>query len=151
MRISDWSSDVCSSDLCRTVGIAGGSEKAQRCIQEFGYDADIDYQGEDVADRVATLCPDGVDVYFDNTAGPISDAVLPHLAMRGRVVVCGTASISRWDEWPTGPRVERHLLVKRARMEGFVIFDHMDRSGAALEQLRTWIAEVRPTWAEDVS
>src|SRR3546814_7695796 len=49
---------------CRTVGIAGGSEKAQRCIQEFGYDAAIDYQGEDVADRVATLCPDGVDVYF---------------------------------------------------------------------------------------
>src|SRR3546814_6198408 len=86
---------------CRTVGIAGGSEKAQLCIQEFGYDAAIDYQGEDVADRVATLCPDGVDVYFDNTAGPISDAVLPHLAMRGRVVVCGTASISRWDEWPT--------------------------------------------------
>src|SRR3546814_9842205 len=54
---------------CRTVGIAGGSEKAQRCIQEFGYDAAIDYQDEDVADRVATLCPDGVDVYFDNTAG----------------------------------------------------------------------------------
>src|SRR3546814_11903367 len=106
MGISDWSSDVCSSDL---------SEKAQRCIQEFGYDAAIDYQGEDVADRVATLCPDGVDVYFDNTAGPISDAVLPHLAMRGRVVVCGTASISRWDEWPTGPRVERPLLVKRDR------------------------------------
>src|SRR3546814_4113954 len=114
MRISDWSSDVCSSNL------------------------------------VATLCPDGVDVYFDNTAGPISDAVLPHLAMRGRVVVCGTASISRWDEWPTGPRVERHLLVKRARMEGFVIFDHMDRYGAALEQLRTWIAEGRLKWEEDI-
>src|SRR3546814_1157498 len=72
------------------------------------------------------------------------------LAMRGRVVVCGTASISRVDEWPTGPRVERHLLVKRARMEGFVIFDHMDRYGAALEQLRTWIAEGRLKWEEDI-
>src|SRR3546814_6900126 len=70
--------------------------------------------------------------------------------MRGRVVVCGTASISRWDEWPTGPRVERHLLVKRARMGGFVIFDHMDRYGAALEQLRTWIAEGRLKWEEDI-
>src|SRR3546814_5282375 len=114
------------------------------------WSSDVCSSDLDVADRVATLCPDGVDVYFDNTAGPISDAVLPHLAMRGRVVVCGTASISRWDEWPTGPRVERHLLVKRARMEGFVIFDHMDRYGAALEQLRTWIAEGRLKWEEDI-
>jgi len=77
----------------------------------------------------------GADIYFDNVAGAISDSVLPHLAQRARVRVCGTASIDRWDPWPMGPRVERHLLVKRARMEGFVIFDHAAHFAAAAEDL----------------
>lgn len=135
---------------CRPVGITGGPEKVAECIETFGYDAAIDYRSEDVGARLAELCPDGIDVYFDNTAGAISDAVLPRLAMRGRVVVCGTAAIANWDPWPTGPRVERHLLVKRARMEGFVIFDHMERYDAAVAQLRTWIAEGRIQWREDI-
>jgi NADPH-dependent curcumin reductase CurA len=135
---------------CRTVGIAGGADKARECVETFGYDEGIDYRGEDVGARVAALCPEGVNVYFDNTAGAISDAVLPHLAMRGRVVVCGTAALPSWDPWPSGPRVERHLLVKRARMEGFVIFDHMDRYDAAVARLRGWIAQGLITWREDI-
>lgn len=135
---------------CRAVGIAGGADKAASCVDDFGYDAGIDYQGEDVAARVAELCPDGVNVYFDSTSGAISDAVLPHLAMRARVVICGTASIPRWDVWPTGPRVERHLLVKRARMEGFVIFDYADRQDEAVTQLRRWIAEGKLRYKEDI-
>jgi NADPH-dependent curcumin reductase CurA len=70
--------------------------------------------------------PSGVDVYFDNTAGAISDAVMARLNVGARVVVCGTASVASWSPPPQGPRVERHLLVKRARMQGFVIFDHAD-------------------------
>lgn len=135
---------------CRTIGIAGGTDKVRRCVEDYGYDSAIDYRTEDVQAAVATLAPDGINVYFDNVAGRISDAVLPNLAMRGRVVVCGTASIDRWDPWPTGPRVERHLLVKRARMEGFVIFDHMDRYDEAVAQLRNWIGEGRITWREDI-
>lgn len=135
---------------CRTIGIAGGPEKIRECTELFGYEAAIDYRGEDVGARIGALCPHGIDVYFDNVAGPISDAVYPHLAMRGRVVVCGTAAISQWSPWPHGPRVERHLLVKRARMEGFVIFDHMDRYNQAVTQLRSWIAEGRLTWREDI-
>ena len=109
-----------------------------------------DFAPEDVGAAVARLAPEGIDIYFDNVAGAISDAVLPHLAMKGRVVVCGTASIDRWEPWPQGPRVERHLLVKRARMEGFVIFDHMDRYGDAVAQLRAWIGEGRLTWREEI-
>jgi NADPH-dependent curcumin reductase CurA len=135
---------------CQTVGITGSPAKVEQCLTQFNYDAAIDYRAEDVGARLADLCPNGVDIYFDNTAGAISDAVMPHLALRARVVVCGTASVSRWDEWPTGPRVERHLLVKRARMEGFVLFDHMDRQAEAVSQLRAWIATGQLTYAEDV-
>lgn len=132
---------------CRTVGITSSAEKLRDCVDLYGYDAAISYRDEDVGRRISELCPAGVDVYFDNTAGPISDAVLPHLAQRGRIVVCGTASFGTWDPWP---RVERHLLVKRARMEGFVYFDHANRFDVATGQLRDWIAEGRLRWREDV-
>lgn len=135
---------------CRTVGIAGGPDKVRDCVELFGYDAAIDYRSENVGARVAELCPEGVDIYFDNTAGAISDAVMPHLAQKARVVVCGTASYDRWEPWPQGPRVERHLLIKRARMEGFVLFDHMDRLNEAVGQLRGWIADGRLTFKEDL-
>lgn len=91
-----------------------------------------------------------MNVYFDNTAGGISDAVLPHLAVKARVIVCGTASIPQWEDWPTGPRVERHLLVKRARMEGFLYFDYVHRSEEAVAQLRAWLAIGQIKYKEDI-
>jgi hypothetical protein len=135
---------------CRTIGIAGGADKVRECIETFGYEDAIDYRSEDIGERLRTLCPEGVNVYFDNTSGAISDAVLPHLALKARVVVCGTAALPSWDPWPAGPRVERHLLVKRARMEGFVLFDHMDRYTDAVARLRRWISEGRIRWREDI-
>lgn len=135
---------------CRTIGITGDPTKVRDCVELFGYDTAIDYRTEDVGARVTELCPDGIDIYFDNTAGAISDAVMPHLAQKARVIVCGTASCDRWEPWPEGPRVERHLLVKRARMEGFVLFDHMDRLEEAVGALRGWIAEGRLTFQEDL-
>ena len=75
---------------CRTVGIAGGVNKKRLCLEEFGFDAAIDYKSEDVDAALAKACPDGVDVYFDNTAGPISDAVLKHLRLSARVVIART-------------------------------------------------------------
>ncbi|MFM6832111.1 MAG: NADP-dependent oxidoreductase [Novosphingobium sp.] len=135
---------------CRTIGITSSPAKARDCVDLFGYDAAIDYRTEDVGARVAALCPEGVDIYFDNTAGAISDAVMPHLAQKARVVVCGTASYDRWEPWPEGPRVERHLLVKRARMEGFVLFDHMHRLDEAVATLRGWITDGRLTYQEDL-
>ena len=135
---------------CRTIGIAGGPDKVAQCVDLFGYDAAIDYKQDDIGDELARLAPDGVHVYFDNTAGRISDAVMPRLATGARVVICGTASIAQWKPWPTGPRVERHLLVKRARMQGFVIFDHLDRWDSSVEQLADWVRQGRLVHAEDV-
>lgn len=135
---------------CRTVGIAGGPKKVRQCLDLFGYDAAIDYRADAIDNAISAACPDGVNVYFDNTAGAISDAVLPQLALGGRVVVCGTASIPAWEPWPGGPRIERHLLVKRGRMEGFVIFDHMDRYEDSVGQLAQWIREGRLRYVEDV-
>lgn len=135
---------------CRTVGIAGGAEKVKLCLTEFGYDAALDYRDGALDAGVAAACPDGVNIYYDNTSGLISDVVLRHLALRARIVVCGTASVPSWAEWPTGPRVERHLLVKRARMEGFVIFDHLDAFETAVAQLADWVREGRLRYREDI-
>src|SRR3546814_14451302 len=109
MRISDWSSDVCSSDLaagavgsaagqianihgCRTIGITSSATKQRLCIEQFGYEAAIDYRSEDVDVRLAELCPDGIDIYYDNTAGANSDAVMRHLPLRARVIDHGSGS-----------------------------------------------------------
>jgi NADPH-dependent curcumin reductase CurA len=135
---------------CQTVGIAGGPAKVTQCRELFGYDAAIDYKSGDLASALAASCPNGVDVYFDNTGGAISDTVLRHLAVGARVVICGTASVSSWDPWPHGPRAERHLLVKRARMQGFVIFDYAPRFEAALARLAQWIRDGRLRYSEDV-
>src|SRR5215467_3744040 len=124
---------------CRTVGITGGPIKSKLCREEFGYDEAIDYKTGALSEALAKACPRGVDVYFDNTAGSISDAVLPKLAMGARVVICGTASVSSWDPPPTGPRVERHLLVRRARMAGFLIFDYQHRYEEAVARLAEWV------------
>lgn len=135
---------------CRTVGITGGPVKQKLCLERFGFDAAVDYKATDFATRLAEACAGGADVYYDNTAGPISDAVLPHLNVGARVVVCGTASVSSWDPPPNGPRVERHLLVKRARMQGFVIFDHADYYAPARAELAQWVREGKLRFVEDV-
>jgi NADPH-dependent curcumin reductase len=135
---------------CRTIGIAGGPGKVAQCLDSFGYDAALDYKADDLAEAIAATCPNGMDVYFDNTAGRISDLVYPHLALNARVIVCGTASIPSWTPWPSGPRVERHLLVKRARMQGFVIFDHMDKYEASVATLADWVRSGHLRYEEDI-
>ncbi|MEM9010226.1 MAG: NADP-dependent oxidoreductase [Pseudomonadota bacterium] len=119
----------------RAVAVAGGAEKCALAREVFGYDAAIDYREGDVAAALAAACPDGVDGYFDNTCGPISDAVMEQLAVGARIAICGTAAISDWTPWPQGPRVQRHLLVKRARMQGFLAFDYRERFGEAIAAL----------------
>ncbi len=135
---------------CRTVGIAGGTEKVRQCLELFGYDACIDYKAQNVEQELRKVCPNGVDVYFDNTAGSISDAVMAQLNLRARVIICGTASIATWDPMPSGPRIERHLLVKRARMQGLVIFDYADRYPQGREQLARWVASGQLRYLEDI-
>lgn len=135
---------------CRTVGIAGGEQKVGLCIDVFGYDDAVDYKHADFEHKLASVCATGVDVYFDNTSGRISDVVLPHLAKRARVVICGTASMSSWDPWPQGPRVERHLLNRSARMQGFLIWDYEHRYSEAVTRLASWIRNGQLRYREEI-
>jgi NADPH-dependent curcumin reductase len=136
---------------CRTVGITGGPAKLKMCREEFGYDAAIDYKAGDVGTALTTAAPNGVNVYFDNTAGAISDAVLAQFAIGARVVICGTASIPSWDPPPMGPRIERHILVKRARVSGLLIFDYAHRYEEAVTRLAGWVRDGKLRYREDVA
>lgn len=135
---------------CRTVGITGGAVKTALCREAFSYDAAIDYKAGDVTAALREACPRGVDVYFDNTSGAISDAVLAQLAIGARIVICGTASIASWDPPPMGPRVERQILVKRARMSGLLVFDFAHRYEEAVARLAAWVREGRLVYREEI-
>ena len=135
---------------CHTIGIAGGPDKVRKCLEEFCYDAAVDYKAREFESALDAACRGGVDIYFDNTAGRISDAVMRRLNVGARVVVCGTASVASWDPIPQGPRVERHLLTKRARMQGFLIFDYAHRFPEALAELESWVRAGRIRYREDV-
>lgn len=126
---------------CRTVGITGGAEKVALCQETLGYDVAINYRTEDVSDALKAACPDGIDCYFDNTSGPISDAVMTQLALGARITICGTVSITDWEPTPVGPRVHRQLIVARARMQGFLVLDYKARFAEAVAQLSEWVRE----------
>jgi NADPH-dependent curcumin reductase CurA len=119
----------------RVVGIAGGKEKCNWLTGELGFEAAIDYEHEDTAQRVAELCPDGIDVYYDNVGGEILDIALDNLALHARVVLCG--GISRYNETGpiAGPVNYFNLVYKRARMEGFILMDYAARFGEATAEL----------------
>jgi len=116
----------------------------------YGYTAALNYKTDDLGKALTRLCPNGVDVYYDNTAGTISDSVIKHIALNARIVICGTAAISSWDDWPSGPRIERHLLVKRAMMQGFVIFDYKDQYETSIARLAKWIRKGKLQYREDI-
>jgi NADPH-dependent curcumin reductase CurA len=124
---------------CRVVGIAGGPEKCALLTDELGFDAAVDYRSEDVMRALRRHCPDGIDVYFDNVGGEILDAALVNLAMHARVVICG--AISQYNSAPRGPQNYMMLLVRRARMQGFLVFDYPDKMSAALTELGGWVAD----------
>ena len=136
---------------CRTVGLTGSADKVALCKSEFGYDAAIDYKtAGDLEAAVAEAAPEGIDVYFDNAGGTISDAVMPHLNLGARVIVCGTMGIPS-NPPPQGPRYNRHILVKRAKMQGFLYFDHKARFAEAAETLLPWVADGRLKGREDIT
>lgn len=111
----------------RVVAIAGGDRKCDWLRNELGADATIDYKGEDVDARLRELCSDGVDVFFDNVGGEILDAVLEQIAIGARIVLCG--AISGYNDFEHRPGIRNHyrLIIRRATMRGFLVFDHMDR------------------------
>lgn len=135
---------------CRVVGIAGGPEKCAMLTGELGFDAAIDYRAGDVKRALREQTPDGIDVYFDNVGGEILDAALTRLAMHARVVICGAISQYNNATPVKGPSNYLSLLVRRARMEGFVVFDFAKRYAQAAQEIAGWIGEGRITVKEHV-
>lgn len=136
---------------CRTVAITGSDDKVADCLDLYGYDRAINYKTcMDLDAALEEACPDGIHVYFDNVAGAISDAVLAQLANDARVVICGTASIENWDPIPLGPRVERRLMVKAARMQGFLVVQWLHRHAEAIEALAQWLNQGKLTYREEI-
>jgi NADPH-dependent curcumin reductase len=128
---------------CRVIGIAGGEDKCRAVVEELGFDACLDYKAGDLKAGLRREAPDRIDVYFDNVGGEVLDTVLPGMAMHGRIVLCGAISQYNADGGMKGPSNYMSLLVNRARMEGFVVFDYADRYGEALREMAGWLAEGR--------
>ncbi|MEV6558456.1 NADP-dependent oxidoreductase [Nocardia sp. NPDC051756] len=123
------------------IGIAGGPEKCRMLTEEFGFDLAIDYRSENVLRRLRELAPGGVDVFFDNVGGEILDAALANLRKGARVVISGAIASYNAAKPPPGPSRYMSLLVFRASMTGFVVFDYADRYGEAIAQISNWLAE----------
>jgi hypothetical protein len=134
---------------CRAVGIAGGANKCAFVKDTLGFDACIDYKaGNDLTAAVKTACPNGVDVYFDNVGGPVSDAVLANLNFFARVALCG--SISQYNTAEPGPRLMGTFVGKRVTARGFIVWDFNTRYGPALARMGEWVRAGRLKYKEDI-
>jgi NADPH-dependent curcumin reductase CurA len=135
---------------CRVVGIAGGKRKCDYLVDELGFDAALDYKSGDLKSALREQCPKGVNVYFDNVGGPILDTLLTRLARQARIVICGAVSQYNNTGGVEGPRNYMSLLVFRARMEGMVVFDYVERFPEALREMTGWMKEGKLKSREDI-
>jgi NADPH-dependent curcumin reductase len=135
---------------CRVIGIAGGPEKCAWLLDECGFNDCIDYRNTDVAVALRRLCPDSIDVYFDNVGGSILEVAIANMAVHGRIVLCG--SVADYDAAATaaGPRNLFHVIARRVRMEGFLLVDHLDALGDARAELRQWVDSGRIAYRHDI-
>ena len=121
---------------CRAVAVASTDTKLDWC-RNLGYDIGVNYRtASDLTKEIADACPDGIDIFFDNTAGPIHDAAMQNLALGARVIICGTISLADKFEAPDiGERFLRQILVNRAQVSGFLVFDHLSHYDTARREL----------------
>ena len=136
---------------CRAVGIAGGPEKCAWISGELEFDAAIDYKAQDVSNALRVAAPDGVDAYFDNVGGPVTDAVFPHLNVNSRVAICGQISQYNAVDAPVGPRLLWHFIVKRIRAQGFLVFDFTDHHDEALAEMAGWVTQGKLKYRETIA
>jgi NADPH-dependent curcumin reductase CurA len=134
----------------RVVGITGSDEKCRWIIDELGYDAAINYKSQNVGEQIKAYFPDGIDVFFDNVGGDILNEALAHLALHARVVVCGFISTDYASGRQTGPANYPQLIYKRARMEGFIVFDYWNRFHEAEADLFKWYEQGLLKVADDI-
>jgi NADPH:quinone reductase len=136
---------------CRVVGVAGSDEKNRYLKQELGVDASINYKDGDIRGAMKEACPNGIDVYFDNVGGEVSDAVMPLLNHGARVIICGQISFYNLDRPDVGPRAQPYLLISSALMKGFIITDYARRFSEGVTQLARWLSEGKLKYAETVA
>jgi NADPH-dependent curcumin reductase CurA len=136
---------------CRVVGIAGTDEKINMLKEEFGFDEGINYKtAGDLKEAVGAACPDGVDIYFDNVGGEVSDAVLSHINFQARIPLCGQISLYNNTEMATGPRLQPLLLTKSALMQGFIVSDFESEFPEGMKHLSQWVKEEKLKFTETV-
>jgi NADPH-dependent curcumin reductase CurA len=136
---------------CRVVGIAGTDEKVEMLKSDFGFDAAINYNTtSNIAEALAAACPDGVDVYFDNVGGAISDAVLFNINKFARMVICGAISVYNETSLPKSISVQPFLVKNSALMQGFIVSNYAAKFPEAITQLGSWLQEGKLTYTETV-
>ena len=136
---------------CRVVGIAGSDDKLSYLKDKLGVDEVINYHTTgDMSKAIADACPDGVDIYYDNVGGEISDAVISHLNKYSRVVICGQISLYNATDMPTGPRLQPLLLKRSVLMQGFIVSDFADRITEGSSQLNEWVSEGKLKFEETI-
>ena len=127
---------------CRTVGITGSDEKAKYLTGHLRFDDSINYKtSTDLEAKIRQACPNGVDVYFDNVGGPISDAVIQNMNVNGRIVLCGQISLYNSKNAPMGPRIQPILLTRRILMQGFIVGDFRSEFPVAVQEMTKWLAD----------
>jgi leukotriene B4 12-hydroxydehydrogenase/15-oxo-prostaglandin 13-reductase len=136
---------------CRAVGVAGSDSKVAWLTGELGFDAAFNYKTtDDYVARLQQLCPTGVDCYFDNVGGAVSDAILAVINTKARIAICGQISQYNLAKPEPGPRVFRYLLTKSARAEGFLVYNYADRFSEGIAQMAKWMKEGKIKYRETV-
>jgi NADPH:quinone reductase len=136
---------------CRAIGVAGTDDKVDWLVKELGLDAGFNYKStSDYSARLKELCPKGIDCYFDNVGGALTDAVLPQMNLYGRVSICGQISQYNLEKPELGPRLLSHVLVKQLKVEGFIIFRFQNRYPEGIQQMARWLREGRLKHREEV-
>ncbi len=137
---------------CHVAGSAGSDDKVRHLLEDLGFDGAFNYRGgKDYASSLYEVCPQGIDVYFDNVGGAMTDAVVAQMNLRGRIAVCGQISQYNLKDPDLGPRWLFQTIIKRLRIEGFLIFDFAPQIPEALEQMAAWYKEGRFQYRETVA
>jgi NADPH-dependent curcumin reductase CurA len=135
---------------CRVVGTAGSDEKCTWLLEKLDFDAAVNYKSESVPERLKELCPNGIDVFYDNVGGKILDVVLSLINVKARIVICGMISQYNAVKPVPGPYNFRNILTRRARVEGFIVLDYTNRYDQAYRQLAKWFSKGKIQYRVDV-
>ncbi|KHF37544.1 putative NADP-dependent oxidoreductase YfmJ [Paenibacillus sp. P1XP2] len=140
----------CENQRRARVGIAGTDEKCAYLVNELGFDAAVNYKTADLDKALAEACPNGVDVYFDNVGGPVSDAVMNLLNDYARIPLCGAISSYNTTDADVGPRIQTKIIKTRSLMKGFVLGDYASRQQEGMVELGKWLSEGKLKYEETV-